>query len=128
MEKPDREIKIRKTTLYLGEDNILRETFAGRMDGAQIEELREAAIKLRNMVDGKVNMLISIDKVEMIAPKVIEFAKATLADAKVGKVALIGKNPLAPILIAPFMGTTRKSDVAFFKTEEEAMQWLTIRH
>ncbi|MFC1907415.1 hypothetical protein ACFLW8_04955 [Chloroflexota bacterium] len=122
MEKQDREIKIGKTTLYLGEDNILRETFIGGLDATTIKEIHEAANTLRNMVDGNVNTLINIDKVEMIAPKAIEFVTETLTDTKVGKVAFFGANPLAPVLLAPFMGIIRKGNVAFFKEEEEAMQ------
>ncbi len=124
MEKQDREIKIGKNTLYLGEDNILRETFVGRPNEAAAKEIDEAANTLRNMVDGKVDTLINIEKIEMITPKVLEFAVANLTEARVGRVAVVGKNPIAIILAAPVIAAARKNDLAYFKTEEEAIKWL----
>ena len=97
MEKQDREIKIGENTLYLGEDNILRETFVGRPDEATAKEIAEAANTLRNMVDGKVDTIVNIDKIEMITPKVVESAVANLTKARVGRVAVVGKNPIAII-------------------------------
>ncbi len=124
MEKQDREIKIGENTLYLGEDNILRETFVGRPDEATAKEIAEAANTLRNMVDGKVDTLVNIDKIEMITPKVLESAVINLTEARVGRVAVVGKNPIAIILTAPVIAAARKNDLAYFKTEEEAMKWL----
>ncbi len=124
MGKQDREIKIGENTLYLGEDNILRETFVGRPDEATAKEIEEAANTLRDMVDGKLDTLINIEKIEMVTPKIIEFAVAQLTEARIGRVAVFGKNPMATILAAPTIAAARKSDLAYFKTEEEAMRWL----
>ncbi|MFC1907593.1 STAS/SEC14 domain-containing protein [Chloroflexota bacterium] len=124
MEKQGREIKVGENTLYLDEDNILRETFVGKPDEATAKKISEAANTLRNMVGGKVDTLVNIEKIEVVTPKVLESAVAKLTEARVGRVAVFGKNPMALILAAPIIAAARKSDLAYFKTEEEAMKWL----
>ena len=124
MEKPDREIKVGKNTLYLGEDNILHQILVGRLDKDLTTIMHQASVKLRNIVDGKVDMLINIDKVKAVSPEATEMGLTSVIDEKVGKVAIVGMNPLVPALLSPFMGAVRKRNVAFFKIEEAAMQWL----
>jgi len=79
------------------------------------------------MVDGKVDTLINFDNIVTADPKSLNVAKAAIEDEKVGKVAFVGKNPVAVFVAAQFMGSTQKMDLAFFKIEEEALQWLKIR-
>jgi len=47
-----------------------------------------------------------------------------LEHERTGKVALFGLNPVARVIASFVMGVTRKKDMRFFKTREEALAWL----
>ena len=47
-----------------------------------------------------------------------------LENEKIGKVALFGLHPVARVIAAFIMGITRKKDMRFFKSKEEALAWL----
>ena len=58
MEEKDREIWVGGNRLYLGEDSILYITNVGEVDEKTAIAVKEASDKLKNMVEGKVNVLI----------------------------------------------------------------------
>ena len=41
-----------------------------------------------------------------------------------GKIAFIGMNPVSRVLASFFMGITKKREMQFFKTKEDALTWL----
>ena len=60
----EREIFVGGGKLYLGDDNILYITpFEGGMDEKLAIEACRAALGLQNMIEGKVNALIDLNKV-----------------------------------------------------------------
>lgn len=127
MEKQEKEIIIGQNRLHLREDNILHETIVGYIDYKTALELYQAASQLRSMVDGKVDILTNFEDIVSADPKSIDLAKAEFEDEKVRKVALVGRSPVAIFVAAQFIGTTLKTNLALFKTMEEALQWLKIR-
>ena len=127
MEKQEKEIVIGKNRLCLGEDNILRVIIAGHIDNKIVIEICQAASQLRSIVDGKVDALVNIENIVTAEPTAIDVGKAALVEEKVGKVAFVGENPVALFVVSPLIGATRKTDLAFFKIEEEALRWLKIR-
>ena len=127
MEKQEKEIIIGRNRLHLREDNILHETIVGYIDYKTAVELYQASSQLRSMVDGKVDILTNVENIVTADPKSIDLVKVEIEDEKVRKVAFVGKNPIAFFVAAQFMGSTQKTNMAFFKTEEEALQWLKMR-
>ena len=127
MKKQEKEIIIGHNRLHLREDNILHETIVGYIDYKMALELYQVESQLRSMVDGKVDTLINFENIVTADPKSIDVARTSIEDEKVGKVAFVGKNPIAVFVAAQFMESTQKIDLAFFKIEEEALQWLKIR-
>ena len=127
MEKQEKEIIIGRNRLHLREDNILHETIVGYIDYKTAVELYQASSQLRSMVDGKVDILTNVENIVTADPKSIDLVKVEIEDEKVRKVAFVGKNPIAVFVASQFIGTTQKTSVAFFKIEEEALQWLKIR-
>ncbi|MFC1935020.1 hypothetical protein ACFLXZ_01745 [Chloroflexota bacterium] len=127
MKKQEKEIVIGQNRLYLREDNILHETIVGYIDYKTATELYQAGSQLRSMVDGKVDTLTNLENIVTADPKSIDMAKAAIEDKKVRKVAFVGENPVAVFVAAQFMSSTKKRNLAFFKIEEEALQWLKIR-
>jgi len=126
MEEKDREIIIDAGRLYLGEDNILYITpCEGDVDKKRAIDFRNAFIKIADVVEGKVDLLIDANKVgqpSSRARKIIQ--EGVLKYEKTGKVALFGANPVARVIASFVMGVTRKKDMRFFKTKEEALAWL----
>jgi len=125
MEDKDREIWVEGSRLYLGEDNIHYITpFDGYMDGKRAIAASRASLKLMNMVQGKVNVLIDLNKAGKQSPEARKIWKEWNENEKTRKVAYIGLHPVAQVLASFVMGVTRKKDLRFFKTKEEALAWL----
>ncbi len=62
MKEKEREIWIGKSRFYLGEDNILYETVVGEIDGKMAIAMLKGTSELEDMVEGKVNTLIDLNK------------------------------------------------------------------
>ncbi len=125
IEEKDREIIIDAGRLYLGEANMLYITpFEGDMDEKLAIESSRAALRLQNMIEGKVNALIDLNKVGKQSSGARKVWKEWSDNEKTGKIAFIGLHPVAQVLAAFVMGVPRSKDNRFFKTKEEALAWL----
>ena len=124
MKEKDRESWVGKNRMYLGEDNILHLAILGEIDEEIEIGINEASLKLANMVDGKVNVLVDLNKAGKTSPEARKKQKEISEHEKVGKVALFGLHPVARVIAAFMMGISEKKDMRFFKTKEEALAWL----
>jgi len=124
MEDKDREIMVGENRLYLGEDNILYETVVGTQDRKMAIALKEVTDKLKNMVEGRVNVLIDLNQARKPSPEARKVGKEAFEDEKIGKVAFFGLHPVARVIASFVMGVTRKKDMRFFKTKQAALAWL----
>jgi len=124
MEEKEREIWIGKSRFYLGEDNILYETVVGEVDEKMVRAMNDATNKLTDTGKGKVNVLVDLSRTGKSTPGARKQARERLEVEGIGKVAFFGLHPVARVLASFFMGVTRKEDMRFFKTREEALAWL----
>ena len=124
MEEKDREIWVGESRTYLGEDNILYTTVVGEVDENAAIAIREGHLKFMNMVEGKVNSLIDLNKAGKQPPKARKIGIEMFEHERIGKVALFGLHPVARVIASFVMGVTRKKDIRFFKTREEALAWI----
>jgi hypothetical protein len=124
MDEKDREIWVGKNRLYLGEDNITYFFLVGEHDENTARACGDAFLKLINMGEGKVNALGDLNKTGKQSPEARKVWKEVSEHEKVGKLALIGMHPVARVLASFVQGVTKKKDMLFFKTKEEAMAWL----
>lgn len=122
--KKDNEIKIGENKLYLGEKNILYETIIGDITDEVAIATRDATYKLMDDVDGKLNVLIDINKTGKPSKKARNIFKEFLDHERWGKVAIFGMHPVARMVATFGIGVSHKQDVRFFKTKEEALVWL----
>ena len=125
MEVKDREIWIGEDRIHLGEEGTIYITAVGKKDEKDIINLRDAYIEMANMVEGKVNLLIDVNKVSkpsLEARRVVQ--DEIFQHEKTGKIALWGANSIVRMIASFIMGTTRKEDMRFFETKEEAFAWL----
>ncbi len=124
MEEKDREIWVGKNRIYLGEDNVLCVTNVGEIDEKLAIEIKEAVLKLMNMVEGKVHTLTDLNKAGKSTSQARKVFQELAEHEKQGKNAFYGMHPVARVLASFFMGISKKKDMRFFKTKEEARAWL----
>ena len=124
MEEKDREIWVGENRIYLGEDNMLCLTIFGEVDEEIEIGINEACLKLMNMVEGRVNTLIDLNKAGKTSPGARKRQVEISEHEKTGKVALFGLHPVARVVASFLMGISKNQDMRFFKTEEEALAWL----
>ncbi len=120
----EREIWVGESRFYLGEDDVFYETIIGKQDEKTVLAALEYHNRFKNMVEGKLKMLIDINKAGQVSSGARKIGKETLEDEEVGKVAFVGLHPVARVIASFVMGVTRKKDMRFFKTREEALAWL----
>ncbi len=124
MQVSEREFWVGESRYYLGEDDIFYETIVGKQDEKTIIAALEAHNKFKNMVEGKMKMLIDTNKSGQVSSRARKIGQETLEDEKIGKVAIFGARPVARVIASFVIGVTRKKDFRFFRTKEEALSWL----
>jgi len=124
MEIKDRKIRVGENRLYLGEDNILYITNIGEIDEETAIAIRDAVLKLMNMVKGKVHTLTDLNKAGKASPEARKIFNELAEHEKQGKNAFFGMHPVARVITSFFIGVSKKKDMRFFKTKEEALAWL----
>ena len=124
IDETSREIWIGENHTYLGEDNIMYTTIIGEVDLNTAIAIREVHINFLNTVVGKVNSFIDIDKAGKQPPEARKIGAQTFEHEKLGKIALFGLHPVARVIASFVMGLTRKKEIRFFKSKEEAVAWL----
>jgi hypothetical protein len=124
MENKDREIRVGENRLYLGEDNVLYITVFGEIDEKIAIAIKEADLKFKNMVEEKYDVLADMNKSGKHSSEARKIWKEMTEHEKTGKVAMFGMHPVARIIASFVMGVSKKKDMRFFKTKEEALLWL----
>ena len=120
----EREIWVGENRLYLDEDNVLCIINVGEIDEKIAIEIKEAVLKLMNMVEGKVHTLTDLNKAGKSTSQARKVFQELAEHEKQGKNAFYGMHPVARVLASFFMGISKKKDIRFFKTKEEALTWL----
>ena len=120
----EREIWVGENRLYLREDNILYETLVGKQNLETVIAIHKASDKLKSLVEGRVNILTDLNKTGKPTPEARKAGKERLEAEGIGKVALFGMHPVARVIASFVMGVTKKKDIRFFKTKEDALAWL----
>ncbi|MDD5528660.1 MAG: STAS/SEC14 domain-containing protein [bacterium] len=126
MEKGKKEFFIGENRLYLGEDKILYADFSGELTVDIINSLYDFfnLNKTKMMNEGKVKILIHLKNPKKSSPEARKLTYTLSKDKNIGKVALLGINPVTKVIASFFMGNSRKKDVKFFNTKESAIVWL----
>lgn len=126
MKKQKIEIQLGPNKLYFGEDKIFYVILIGDLSAEIVNASYEffERNKNKNMVDGKVRFFVDLTN---SGKPSLEARKLTydLSESKdIGKFAIIGLNPVAKVIAAFFMGNSKKKDMKFFNTREDALEWL----
>ena len=125
IDEKDREIWVGENRLYLGEDNIIYLTLVSKMDDKTAIKLVGVSQKLENMVEGKVDFLVDLNNVGKQSPMARKiFRDRAERSEKLGKTATFGLHPVARVVASFVIGTLINKDCRFFRTKEEALEWL----
>ena len=124
IDEKDRDIWVGKNRICLREDDILCITIFGEVEDKIQIGINEACYKLMNMVEGKVNTIIDLNKAGKTSPGARMRQKKISEHKKVRKVALFGLHPVAKVVASFFMGLSKNKNMRFFKTKEKALTWL----
>jgi hypothetical protein len=120
----DREVWIGENRLYLGQDDILYCTFVGDVDEECVKKSAETAYDFAKKIKGKLNVLVDLNKSGMLTSIARKSAKKYYEDKRIGKIAMHGVNAVARVVATFIMGFSKKPDIRFFKSQEEALAWL----
>lgn len=81
--------------------------------------------KLLQIAEGQVNYLINLNKSGKNSLAANEMFKNLCHHPKVNKIAIYGLNPVARVIAAFVIGLDPNKKQQFFKTEEQARNWLS---
>jgi hypothetical protein len=124
MEEKDRGIWVADNRLYLDEDNILHVIRVGVVDKEAAIEIASSALKLVELVDGKVKILTDLNRAGGSSSGARKVYQEMLEHVKLDRLALCGLHPVARVIASFTMGVTKKRTVRFFTTKAEALAWL----
>ena len=124
MNEGNREIWVGENRLYFGENDIINGTYIGDIDVKMANELREANLKLMNLVEGKVKILNDMNRIGKPSFEARKIFQEFTLHEKIEKVAFFGLHPVARVIASFFIGRSKKKDMRFFETKEEALAWL----
>lgn len=82
--------------------------------------------QLSRQLEGKLNYLVDLNHAGKSTPTARKVWKKLSESEFTDKVALWGLHPVARILATFVMGVTRKKEMKFFTSMEEAVAWLGI--
>jgi hypothetical protein len=124
MTEKDSEIRIGESRYYLGEDNIIHAIEVGVMDDRKAMAIKEAYLQVLDIIKGKVHILVDLNKAKKPSAKARKILNEVHESKRVDKVAHFGMHPVARVLASFFMRVSQKKEIRFFKTKEEALNWL----
>ena len=122
----EHEIRIGETRMVLGEDNILHVTIVGKQDKEIARAMVDALMSFFSMVEGKLTILADNSRGKKPTREARDIFREFSAHPKMGKVAVVGMNPVARVMSAFIIGLSSNRDMRIFKTEEEALAWLKV--
>lgn len=120
----DNEYYIGKNKIVFIDQKIIHIITDGEITTEMALKHLELDQKLLNMTKGQVSYLINLNKAGKNSPEASKIFKEICYHPKVNKVAVYGLNPVARVIAAFVIGIDPKNKQQFFKTEEQAINWL----
>ena len=86
--------------------------------------LKEISDKFAAMVEGNLNILVDLNKSGLPSAGARKEGLKGFEGERIGKVGFFGLHPVAKIIASFVIGVSKKKDMRFFRTKEEALKWL----
>ncbi len=123
-----KDYKVGENRFILSDDNILCIISAGDIEDYHMTQIKEVMFNLLEINVGKTNILIDLNRAGKPSAKARREFSNILETEKVGNVAVFGTHPVARVMASFVMGITKKKNMCFFKSKEEALTWLKEAH
>ena len=120
----EREFWIGDNRIYLEDDNIIYIIAVRELNKHHAVEISQTIIKLGDMAEGKVNLLGDLKKAGKPSSEARKVLKDLNKSDKIGKIALLGIQPVARMLAFMVIGSSKNKAIHFFRTKDEALKWL----
>lgn len=120
----DREVWVDKNRIFLRAGNIFHVIVEGPQSIDQANASLAVYKKISNLVKGKLNHLIDLNKAGKSSPEARKIWKEMSENDNTNKVAVIGIHPVARVLASFVLSVIQKGNTRFFQTEEEGLKWL----
>lgn len=122
----DREIWVGKNRHYLDENNILNIKAVGALDENITNEWKNIDLELvdRFGIEENVHVLIDLNDAGKPSSEARSILRELSEQNKNVKTAFFGMHPVARVIASFFIGVSKNKNMKFFKSKEEAVQWL----
>jgi hypothetical protein len=120
----ERELMVGENRIFMEDGNIQNIILVGNTDAAMAKVLVGALVDFAKTFEGKIHSLVDLNRAGKASPEMRKIGPEMIDADNTGKVALFGLHPVARVLASFVIGVTRKKDLRFFKTREEAVAWL----
>jgi hypothetical protein len=120
----EKEAWVGESCFRMRSDGILHVTTIGDVDDKIAEISKEAVLKLETKVGKAKGVLIDLNKAGKQSPQARKTWKSMHESGNYIKVALCGMNPVSRVIASFFLQIMTDKKTKFFKTEEEALNWL----
>lgn len=118
------EFLVGKNKVSLLEGNIIYVIAEGEQSLEVALAQRKANESLIRSIKGKVNYLIDLNKAGKNSPEARIIWKEISEEERTNKVATYGIHPVAKVIASFVMGITKKKDLRFFHTKQQALDWI----
>jgi hypothetical protein len=120
----DKQILVGDNKVYIDENNIIHVLITGDVNNTTANLANKALLDLIGEVEGNVNIFVDINEAGTHTRGARIIGEKALDNRRIGKIALFGLSPVARVLASFFIGFSKKKDMQFFNTKEEAFEWL----
>jgi len=115
------------STAYIDDHNIVHITAIGDTDDASAQQIRSVALGYMEGLEGPVDCIIDMNTAGKPSSKARKIFKELSDHHRINKVALFGIHPVAEVLASFMIGISRRRNIRFFRSKDEAMDWLGAR-
>ncbi len=121
----DAEFRVGGDTVIIRGDSVIHVIATGVQTIEMALELKEICVQQSSAMESKCNYLIDLNKCGKNEPGTREVWKEISTLEKTGKVATFGMNPVAQVIANFVIGTHKRSNMRFFRSKKDALNWLT---
>ena len=106
------------------EDNIIYVEAVGDQN-LQIAKLHLIGIRrMKNFIRGKISFLIDLNQCGKNSPEARKIWRNFSEEKDTHKVAMFGIHPVAMVIASFVISITKKNEMRFFRTKEDALEWI----
>lgn len=120
----DKEMWIKENHLYLGDHSIIYDIAKGDTDEEIASGIKEGVLSLASLCRGTANLFVDLSNAGKPTPAARKIYLSITENVKIGKIALVGLNPVARVLASSLTTISGKRDLRFFKNKDDAITWL----